>query len=61
MRGTFVDGDTVDVCTANGEVFARGMVLSGSADLRPVVGRHTGDLPEGMIHEVIHRDDLVLL
>ena len=61
VRGTFVDGDTVDVCTVDGDVFARGMVLSGSSDLRPVVGRHTGDLPEGMIHEVIHRDDLVLL
>jgi glutamate 5-kinase len=61
IRGTFVDGDTVDVCSLDGEVFARGMVLSASGDLRPVIGRRTSELPDGMIDEVIHRDDLVVL
>jgi glutamate 5-kinase len=61
VRGEFGHGETVDVCTPDGEVFARGMVMSASADLRAVAGRRTADLPDGMTHEVIHRDDLVLL
>jgi glutamate 5-kinase len=42
-------------------VFARGIVWIGAGDLRQVAGRRTSELPEGMIHEVIHRDDLVVL
>ena len=41
--------------------FARGMVFVDAAVLRQVAGRHTSDLPAGMAHEVIHRDDLVVL
>ena len=40
---------------------SRGMVFVEAAQLRKVAGRHTTDLPPGMVHEVIHRDDLVLL
>jgi hypothetical protein len=29
--------------------------------LRDVVGLHTRELPPGMVHEVIHKDDLVLV
>jgi hypothetical protein len=32
-----------------------------ASDLLAVTGRHTSDLPPGMVHTVIHRDDLVLL
>jgi glutamate 5-kinase len=60
VRGSFVEGDTVDVCTPDGEVFARGMVWTSSTDLRAAAGRRTSDLPDGM-DEAIHRDDLVLL
>jgi hypothetical protein len=42
-------------------VFAKGLVRLGSVGLRDVVGRHTTQLPEGMPHEVVHRDDLVVL
>ena len=61
VSGRFSAGDTVDVCGPDGVVFARGMVFVAAADLRQVAGRHTKDLPEGMVHEVIHRDDLVML
>jgi hypothetical protein len=37
------------------------MVFVEAAQLRKVAGRHTSELPPGMVHEVIHRDDLVLL
>ncbi len=61
VTGRFGEGDTVDVTGIDGVTFARGMVFVEAADLRRVVGRHTSDLPVGMAHEVIHRDDLVLL
>jgi len=59
--GSFGEGDTVDVRSVDGTVFARGMVFVAAADLRGVAGMQTRDLPEGMVHEVIHRDDLVVL
>ncbi len=61
VTGDFGEGGTVDVRGPDGVVFARGMAYVAAADLRAVVGRQTKDLPEGMVHEVIHRDDLVVL
>ncbi|MEO1059046.1 MAG: glutamate 5-kinase, partial [Actinomycetota bacterium] len=57
----FVSGDTVEVVGPGGATFARGRVAVDAAGLRAVLGRHTGDLPAGMVHEVIHRDHLVVL
>lgn len=61
VLGHFDEGDTVDVTDRSGTVFARGMVHLDSDHLRLVAGRHTRDLPLGTVHEVVHRDDLVLL
>jgi glutamate 5-kinase len=59
--GAFGEGDTVEVRGPDGAVFARGMVYVTAPELRRVAGMQTRDLPDGMVHEVIHRDDLVLL
>lgn len=59
--GRFERGEVVDVADASGEVFARGRVSVDHRELEPVVGRRTSDLPAGMVHEVVHRDDLVVL
>ncbi len=59
--GVFAEGDTVEIRGTDGAVFARGMVFTGAAELRSVAGRQTSELPDGMPHEVIHRDDLVVL
>ena len=61
VEGRFVDGDTVEVRGTDGNAFARGMVFVDAGQLRKVMGMQTGDLPEGVVHEVIHRDDLVVL
>ncbi len=61
VEGDFEPGDAVEVSDASGTVFAKGLVGIGSRDLRRVAGRRTTDLPEGLPHEVIHRDDLVAL
>jgi glutamate 5-kinase len=42
-------------------VFAKGLTRLDATGIREVAGRRTADLPEGMPHEVVHRDDLVVL
>lgn len=59
--GAFGEGDTVDVRGPDGVSFARGLIYVTAGELRRVAGRQTRDLPDGMAHEVIHRDDLVVL
>jgi glutamate 5-kinase len=59
--GSFGEGDAVEVRGTDGVAFARGMVYVTAGALRSVAGMQTRDLPDGMVHEVIHRDDLVVL
>ncbi len=61
VKGSFEVDDAVEIAGADGQVFAKGLVRLGSVGLREVVGRRTQDLPEGVPHEVVHRDDLVVL
>jgi glutamate 5-kinase len=61
VDGDFDAGDTVEICDESGAVIARGTVFATSTDLRAVAGQQTRDLPNGMVHEVVHRDDLVVL
>jgi glutamate 5-kinase len=61
VNGEFYNGDVVEVRDQQGTAVARGMVLSDAEALRAAMGRRTGDLPSGTAHEVIHRDDLVVL
>jgi glutamate 5-kinase len=60
VHGDFDEGDVVEV-HHDGRVVARGMVLVSSATLAGVRGMRTHQLPDAVAHEVIHRDDLVLL
>ena len=41
--------------------FAKGLVRYASAVLERVAGRQTSELGDGLPHEVVHRDDLVVL
>jgi glutamate 5-kinase len=59
--GSFDAGAAVEVAGPDGQVFAKGLVTISAADLAEVAGRQTGDLPPGVAHEVIHRDDLVMV
>jgi glutamate 5-kinase len=61
VKGTFHADDAVEVADETGEVFAKGLVRVDSGRLAAAAGQQTGDLPDGMPHEVIHRDDLVVL
>ena len=59
--GEFGADDAVEVVSEDGRPFAKGLVRFASESLRNVAGRRTSELPEGSPHEVIHRDDLVVL
>ena len=61
VAGNFDEGDVVEVRDLSGALVARGMVLSDAPTLRGIIGKRTSDLPSHVAHEVIHRDDLVLL
>jgi glutamate 5-kinase len=61
VEGTFGAGDAVEVCGPAGDVFAKGIVRHDAGLLRTVAGRRSDTLPDGVPHEVIHRDDLVML
>jgi glutamate 5-kinase len=61
VRGRFMADDAVEVAGPDGRVFAKGLVRVGAVQLAALAGRRTSDLPEGVPHEVVHRDDLVVL
>ncbi len=61
VTGGFDVDDAVEIAGPDGKVFAKGLARLGAASLREVAGRRTGDLPEGVPHEIVHRDDLVVL
>ena len=61
VEGAFEADAAVEICDRGGGVFAKGLARVGSDVLRQVAGRRTADLPEGLPHEVVHRDDLVTL
>jgi glutamate 5-kinase len=56
--GDFAAGDTVDVATPDGQVFARGLVRFGALELEAARGRRSAEVAG---REVIHRDQLVVL
>jgi glutamate 5-kinase len=61
VKGSFEVDDAVEIAGPDGRVFAKGLTRLGSVSLREVAGRRTADLPDGIPHEVVHRDDLVVL
>jgi glutamate 5-kinase len=61
VAGRFERDDAVELAGPDGVVFAKGIVRMSSTMLTAVAGRRTPDLPDGTAHEVVHRDDLVVL
>jgi glutamate 5-kinase len=61
VEGDFEADDAVELAGPDGVPFAKGLARIGAGALAGVAGRRTPDLPEGLPHEVVHRDDLVVL
>jgi glutamate 5-kinase len=60
-EGEFDEGDAVEIATDEAGVFARGLASTGIDVVRSVAGRRSVDMPDGVPHEIVHRDDLVVL
>ena len=61
VQGAFDTDDAVEIAGPDGKVFAKGIVRLAATALRDIAGRQTSELPDGVPHEAIHRDDLVVL
>ena len=61
VEGAFDAEDAVEIVDLEKRPFAKGLVRYSAATLRTVAGRRTADLADGLPHEVVHRDDLVVL
>jgi len=60
-KGRFFADDAVELAGPDEKVFAKGIVRAGSDVLGRIAGRRTDELPDGVPHEVVHRDDMVVL
>lgn len=59
--GHFEAGDAVEIVDEKSKIFAKGIVRQNSEDVMSNAGLNTSQLPDGISHEVIHTDDLVIL
>ncbi len=61
VTGRFDTDAAVEIAGPDGQVFAKGLVGHPSERIEQWAGRRSSELPEGVAHEVVHRDDLVVL
>jgi len=61
VEGAFEADDAVEIVGADRVMFAKGIVRLAAARATEWVGLHTGELADDLPHEVVHRDDLVVL
>ncbi|MBW3649266.1 MAG: glutamate 5-kinase [Actinobacteria bacterium] len=61
VEGRFDAEAAVEIAGADGKVFAKGLVRHGAVRIREWAGRRTAELPPDLAHEIVHRDDLVML
>ena len=61
VKGSFEPDDAVEIADQAGTVFAKGLVRHPASRVKDWGGRRTSDLPPDLPHEVVHRDDLVVL
>ncbi len=59
--GAFGEGDGVEIAGPDGVVFAKGIAAHGHVWVADAMGKRSDALPQGQDHEVVHRDDLVVL
>lgn len=61
VEGSFDAEDAVEIAGLDGRVFAKGLVRHPAARIKEWAGLRTSALPPEVTHEVVHRDDLVVL
>ena len=61
VSGTFLEGAVVEICDQYGRYIGKGIASFSSADLKLLLERKAWDQGSERIHEVIHRDMMVIL
>ncbi len=61
VEGSFDTDDAVEIAGLDGKVFAKGLVRHPAARIKEWAGLRSSALPPDAAHEVVHRDDLVML
>ncbi|MBW3669689.1 MAG: glutamate 5-kinase [Actinobacteria bacterium] len=61
VQGDFDAEDAVELADTYGRVFAKGLSSHTAARVKEWAGRRTTDLPVDVPHEIVHRDNLVVL
>ncbi len=61
VEGAFDADAAVEIAGPDGQVFAKGLTRHPAYRVKELAGRRTSQLPDDVTHEVVHRDDLVLL
>ena len=61
VEGAFDADAAVEIAGPDGQVFAKGLARHPAHRVKELAGRRTSELPDDIAHEVVHRDDLVLL
>jgi glutamate 5-kinase len=61
VSGRFDADEAVEIAGPDGVVFAKGLARHPAELVASWAGRRTSELPEGAAHEIVHRDDLVVL
>jgi glutamate 5-kinase len=59
--GSFEPDDAVEIVGPSGRVFGKGLARQSAATVKEWKGRRTTELPPDLSHEIVHRDDLVML
>jgi glutamate 5-kinase len=59
LSGRFYGGDVVELHGPDAVTIARGVVAYDAAELAPMIGRSTSELPVELRRPVVHADDLV--
>jgi glutamate 5-kinase len=61
VDGAFEAEDAVEIADTSGQVFAKGLARHPARRVKEWGGKRTSELPDDVPHEVVHRDDLVVL
>jgi glutamate 5-kinase len=61
VKGSFDVDDAVEIAGMDGRVFAKGLVRHSAGRIKEWAGQRSARLPPDVPHEVVHRDDLVML
>jgi glutamate 5-kinase len=65
VEGKFGRGDSISICDASGNEFARGLTEYANDEIRAILGKKSTEIEAVLGYkysdEIVHRDDLVLL